>query len=146
MKTVLFLCTGNYYRSRYAEILFNWQAKPIGLAWQAESRGLDPDPLNAGAMSRHTMAALKKLGIPFDQHLRFPLVANEDDFRVAHHVVAVKGAEHRPIIERKFPTWLDQVEFWHVHDLDCCGPDEAIPHLDREVAGLVERLLRKGEH
>ena len=26
MKTVLFLCTGNYYRSRFAEIFFNWHA------------------------------------------------------------------------------------------------------------------------
>jgi len=91
------------------------------------------------------MAALKKLGIPFDKHLRFPLVADDDAFRAAHHVVAVKEAEHRSIIERKFPTWLDQVEFWHVHDLDCCGPKEAIPHLDREVAGLVERLLRRAD-
>src|SRR3954466_5276109 len=142
MQTVLFLCTGNYYRSRYSEILFNWKAEQCGLAWKADSRGLDPDPLNAGPMSRHTMAALQKLGIPYDKHLRFPLVANEDDFQAAHHVVAVKEAEHRRIIEQNFPAWLDRVEFWHVHDLDCCGPEEAIPHLDREVAGLVERLLR----
>jgi len=140
MKTILFLCTGNYYRSRYAEILFNWQAKQIGLAWQADSRGLDPDPLNAGPMSRHTMAALKKLAIPLDKHLRFPITATEADFQTAHHVVAVKETEHRPIVEQKFPKWLEHVEFWHVHDLDCCGPEEAIPHLDREVAALIERL------
>ena len=47
---------------------------------------------------------------------------------------------HRPLLERNFPQWAGRVEFWHVHDLDCCGPDEAIPHLDREVAALVERL------
>src|SRR5438270_14037875 len=90
MKTVLFLCTGNYYRSGYAEILFNWKAEECGLKWKADSRGLDPDPLNAGPMSRHTMAALRNLGIPFDQNLRFPLVANEADFQAAHHLVAVK--------------------------------------------------------
>jgi low molecular weight protein-tyrosine phosphatase len=139
-QTVLFLCTGNYYRSRYAEILFNWHAAERGLAWQAQSRGLEPDPLNWGPMSRYTIAALGKLGIPFDHHLRPPIRVTADDFRGAHHIVAVKEAEHRPIIEREFREWLERVEFWHVHDLDCCGPEEALPHLDREVAALIERL------
>ena len=40
MKTLLFLCTGNYYRSRYAEELFNHRAAPAGLNWRAQSRGL----------------------------------------------------------------------------------------------------------
>ena len=145
MKTVLFLCSGNYYRSRYAEILFNWKAQQRGLLWKADSRGLDPDPLNAGPMSRHTIVALRNLGIPYEHHLRFPLTVRDCDFVSAHRVIAVKEAEHRPIIECRFPTWLDRVEFWHVHDLDCCGPDEAIPHLDREVAALIERLAAEDQ-
>lgn len=99
MKTVLFLCTGNYYRSRYAEILFNWKAKEKDVAWHADSRGLDPDPLKPGPMSRDTMGALKMLGIPFDNHLRLPLLATEADFERAHHVVAVKegrASSHDP--------------------------------------------------
>jgi len=140
MKTVLFLCTGNYYRSRYAEILFNWQAQERNLIWKADSRGLEPDPLNPGPMSRDTMAALRNLAIPFDAHLRLPLRVTDSDFQAAHHIVAVKEAEHRPMIERSFRQWIERVEFWHVHDLDCCGPEEAIPHLDREVAALIERL------
>ena len=39
-KTVLFLCTGNYYRSRYAEALFNSVAGKMSLPWRASSRGL----------------------------------------------------------------------------------------------------------
>ena len=91
-------------------------------------------------MPRDTMVALGKLGIPFDNYLRSPLLVKEIDFKVAHHVVAVKEAEHRVMIELMFPTWLNRVEFWHVHDLDCWEPEVAIPTLNREVAGLLKRL------
>jgi hypothetical protein len=46
MNRILFLCTGNYYRSRFAEILFNWHARQRGLRWTADSRGLALDPTN----------------------------------------------------------------------------------------------------
>ena len=39
MKKILFLCTGNYYRSRYAEEIFNHMARNKGLPWRAFSRG-----------------------------------------------------------------------------------------------------------
>ncbi|MFX7063749.1 hypothetical protein ABTH87_19020, partial [Acinetobacter baumannii] len=39
MKKILFLCTGNYYRSRYAEEIFNHAARRKGLRWRAFSRG-----------------------------------------------------------------------------------------------------------
>ena len=61
MHVVLFLCTGNYYRSRFAEMLFNWLAPQRQLSWRADSRGLDPDPLNYGPISRHTREALQQL-------------------------------------------------------------------------------------
>jgi len=140
MKTVLFLCTGNYYRSRYAEILFNAKAEEMGLEWNAVSRGLAPDPRNPGPISRDTIAALQKQDICVENHLRLPMKVTEADFESNDHVVAVKEAEHRPLMLRNFPNWVTKVEFWHVHDLDCCGPDETIPHLDQEVAALLLRL------
>lgn len=140
MKTVLFLCTGNYYRSRYAEILFNARAQEMGLAWNAISRGLAPDPRNPGPMSRDTMAALQRQGITVEEYLRLPIKVTDNDFESNHHIVAVKEAEHRLMIQRDYPHRLENVEFWHVHDLDCCGPEEAISHLEQEVTGLLLRL------
>ena len=40
MKKILFLCTGNYYRSRLAEELFNHLAIKNDLPWRAWSEGL----------------------------------------------------------------------------------------------------------
>lgn len=140
MKKLLFLCTGNYYRSRFAEIYFNWHAVQRGLLWKAESRGLALDDFNPGTMSRNTLARLKEHGIPTDAYQRSPLDATHKDFLSSDHVIAVKEAEHRPLIQTRFPAMMQKVEFWHVHDLDCAGPDVAFPHLEREVAALIERL------
>ena len=59
MKRILFLCNGNYYRSRFAEIFFNWHAEQRKLRWRAESRGLALVMANPGPMSRFTVARLE---------------------------------------------------------------------------------------
>ena len=137
---VLFLCTGNYYRSRFAEIYFNWHADRHGLTWTADSRGLAIDALLNGPISRHTLASLRARGIALDTCQRSPLPVSEADLAAADHIIAVKEAEHRPIFEANFPAWCDCIEYWHVHDLDCATPDVAIPHLEREVAKFLDRL------
>lgn len=139
-KRVLFLCTGNYYRSRFAEIYFNWQARQRGLTWAAESRGLALMQCNTGSLSQYTVASLNSRGIPSEEYQRLPLPVTEADLAAADHIVAVKEAEHRPLFEAHFPAWRDRIEYWHVHDLDCAMPDEAIPHLEREVVRLLDRL------
>ena len=139
-QTVLFLCTGNYYRSRFAEIFFNWQAKRHGLSWKAESRGLALDGTTYGPISRYTVASLKEKGIAHDDDPRFPIQVSEKDLTAADYIVAVKEAEHRPIVAAKFPAWSERIEYWHVHDLDCATPDEAIPHLEKELNELLTRL------
>lgn len=141
-KRVLFLCTGNYYRSRFAEIFFNWHARAREVPWRAASRGLALVGSNVGPLSCHTVARLTALGIPIDEQQRPPLAVTEDDFAAAHHVVAVKEVEHRPLIEARFSRWLDRVEFWEVHDVDCATAEQAIPVLETQVLALLRRFAR----
>jgi protein-tyrosine phosphatase len=143
MKTVLFLCSGNYYRSRFAEIFFNWHAGQRTLAWRAESRGLALHASNVGPISRHTLAFLKTRGILPDACSRFPVAVSEHDFAAAHRIIAVKEAEHRPLVDAHFAKWRDRVEYWHVHDVDCALPAESIPHLEQEVLRLLEQLAKQ---
>jgi len=141
-KTVLFLCTGNYYRSRFAEHLFNHVAAGEGLAWQADSRGLalERGVGNVGPMSRTAMRTLERQGIVVPVPLRFPRVVVDDDLQQAALIVALKEAEHRPLFEERHPSWTEQVEFWHVHDVDEATPEEALPQIQMQVVELVRRL------
>ena len=140
--TLLFLCTGNYFRSRFAEILFNHHAQRQGLVWSADSRGIAVElgTRNVGPISRYTLGALNRRRIDPTHSMRFPIQLTEADLIQARHVVAVKEAEHRPLLARKFPAWVGRVEYWQVDDIDCAPPDEALALLEKEVVGLLTRL------
>ncbi|MGE5194922.1 MAG: low molecular weight phosphatase family protein [Deltaproteobacteria bacterium] len=145
ISTVLFLCTGNFYRSRFAEIYFNWLAPREHLPWRADSRGLALDPENYGPISIHTRRELDVLGIPLPEPLRDPRDAALCDFEAARLIVALKEAEHRRLMQSRFPSWAERVEYWHVHDLDCAGPGEALPQVKQHVEDLVTRLRRHSQ-
>jgi predicted translation initiation factor SUI1 len=142
-KTVLFLCTGNYYRSRFAEILFNSVAGKMGLPWKALSKGLalGRGVNNVGSMAVSAVKALEGMGVrAADAVARFPMQATVDDFALADWVIALKQAEHFPMMQERFPVWVEKVEFWQVDD----APD-ALPLIEQEVMRLVARIMGGGE-
>lgn len=147
-KRVLFLCTGNYYRSRFAETLFNHHAAKLGIEWEAFSRALaiELGASNVGPISPHTLAALERLAVRAEQPLRFPAACESVDLSSADLVVAVKEAEHRPYLKAKFAGWEDLVTYWHVHDLDAATPADALAEIEQLVRELVNRLDAAHDH
>lgn len=141
-KSVLFLCTGNYYRSRFAEIAFNSVAGKIGLPWRATSRGLalERGVNNVGPMAASAIKALETMAIhAAEDAARLPMPATADDFHGAGWIVAFKEVEHLPLLQERFPAWAEKVEFWQVDDAP-----EALALIEREVMDLAARLIGGG--
>ncbi len=141
-KTVLFLGTDNYHRSRFAEVLFNSVAGKMGLPWRAMSRGLalERGVNNVGPMAASAINALEAMGVrAADAVTRPPAQVTAADLEAAVRVVAVNQEEHRSLLQDRFPDWAEKVEYWQVID----GP-EAPALMEREVMGLVARILGGG--
>jgi protein-tyrosine-phosphatase len=141
-RQLLFLCTGNYYRSRFAEALFNALAAEAGLRWRADSRGLALSAANVGPISTWALAGLAALGVTPEGLARDPLLATEADLAAADLIVAVSEAEHRPLLARTIPAWAKRVTYWRVEDLHLTPADEALAALEGEVRRLIDQLGR----
>ena len=142
MKEVLFLCTGNYYRSRFAETLFNVLVDKMSLSWAAYSRGIATERGvdNIGPLSQHAHHALQARGIALPNPLPFPQQLQMEDLHRADRIIALKEAEHRPLLDEKFPDWPNTIEFWHIDDLDQAPPDIALTAIEGGIRKLLSHL------
>lgn len=143
MQKLLFLCSGNYYRSRFAEEYFNHLAEAKGLNWKAFSRGLSqimPSPNNPGPISQHTIEALEERKINGKDLTRFPMPIEENDFIKYDKIIALSENEHRPMLEARFNHHCDKIGFFEVGDLPLEHPIEAMNKLTLLVDALVGKI------
>lgn len=142
MKTILFLCTGNYFRSRFAEELFNCRAGHGRIDWQAQSRALAIERLVgvSDRMSCFAMRGLKERGFIARAAERLPQQCVHADFETADHIVAVNEPEHRPLMLERFPLWAAQIEYWKVSDADIQPWSAALAAIDTQIEALLSRL------
>jgi protein-tyrosine phosphatase len=143
MDDLLFICTGNYYRSRFAEAVFNYQAAKHNLNWQAFSRGLATHLAPDDGLSIYAHNALLNRGIPIHFTAADKASLTESDLRRATRRIALLESEHRPYIRSLFPEWEDEIEYWHAQDLDVAQADEVLPVIEAQVITLVRQLASK---
>lgn len=148
MKVVLFLCTGNYYRSRFAEELFNFRAPAQCPGWVALSRGIAVDlgSHNVGPIAPQATDGLQQRGVPFDPTAaRMPRSLEISDLDSADSIIALKYAEHFPLMRDRFFSRLSaneiaRMEYWDIHDIDVMSSDKALPLIEERLDDLMTRL------
>lgn len=138
---VLFLCTGNYYRSRFAEELFNHLAESSGLEVRATSLGFTPHPkTNLGPMSPFAFAALAQRRIIPRGANRMPAAVDRTDFARHPVCIALCEREHRPMMQTLFPELMGRVHFWNVEDLALEPPSAALAAIEFHVRILLREM------
>ena len=122
-KKALFVCSGNYYRSRLAELLFNHYAKRDEMTWRADSRGL----LEQTAYKGISSSAVKyleerELGLLVAE-VRNPRPLRFDDLEKFDLIIGLSRDEHEGLFLTRFgqiPRHLakqGKLRYWNVDDL-----------------------------
>lgn len=147
---VIFVCTGNYYRSRLAEILFNDYALKHALPWDAESRGLF-DRGSLKGLSPDAAQFLLSRGFDsvegFDKEPERLMV---DDLETTRLTIILNKNEHEPIMKMKFgrvPTMLEQagrLRYWNVYDIPARRPK--MNRIFKPQEGGEQPAESSGEH
>jgi protein-tyrosine phosphatase len=146
MNQLLFLCTANYYRSRFSEQYFNHHAALTGLNWRADSKAITRHPLFEGVegpMSPHSIEYLAEIGLQADTS-RFPARVEDEHFDHYHRVIAASRDEHYPMMQEHFPHRANGIHYFTVEDLHIYGPERALPHLVQSLDALLEELRLAG--
>ncbi len=125
---VLFVCSGNYYRSRLAEIIFNHRAAAEKLDWRADSAGLI-DVSSLSGLSEHTAAWLREHGLGDEaEDPRDPRSLTVEDLGKADLVVAMCRQEHQPMLEARFAGLgksmlrSGKLRYWNIFDVPAKPP------------------------
>ncbi len=144
---ILFLCTGNYYRSRTAEEVFNQYAADAGLSWRADSKGLRIDMENSpnpGPIAVAALSFLETQQILARGKDRFPVSVQTADFLSFDRIICLDQQEHLPMMESRFPLFAEEVEYWHFPDMPHSSPEEILPAIRDRVQRLVAELNEIG--
>jgi protein-tyrosine phosphatase len=139
-KQVLFVCTGNHYRSRFAAALFNQKVHDADLPWRAISRGLNLMPSQFGISSLARRELIKR-GVSPDLCKGEPKALAEEDLENSDLIVLMNESEHRPMMEKQFPMRDDRkIRYWHIGDTGEMNPLKACQEMTRDVEEVVRTL------
>lgn len=134
---VCFVCTGNYYRSRFAEAVFNFLSKECGESHIAKSRGLnisaaDKTAREYGELSPYTKNKMDDLEIPRNLTSKKRKSISKKDLDEFDIIVIMDRSEHFKMVKEFIGEDKDMIEaaknfkYWAIKDVSDWEPEETL--------------------
>ena len=140
---ILFLCTGNYYRSRFAEEYFNNLARSRSLPHRAASRGIGMNferLKNPGPISMDVIVTLKAMGILVNAPVRRPRKLRPEEALLFDRIICMDKKEHLPLVKKNKALKGVKVEYWNVKDLGEVPAAVGLTACRKKVEGLIQEI------
>jgi protein-tyrosine phosphatase len=132
MFQVLFVCTGNYYRSKFADIYFN-HISNLNKNSKAISRGINIDlKNNIGNISGFAFNYLTELDINIPNVERAKSLVLKD-VEQSDLIVGLDYDEHYKFLTSNFPFASNKMMFWKIPDLYKDDAKIALSKLKRKI-------------
>ncbi len=141
-KTVLFICTANFFRSRYAEAYFNCMADWNKSPHKAISGGVSIDPL-IGPMSSYTMYRMVERGIDAKCSSPQSKRVYSGDIDAADIAICVYEKEHKPMMELLYESVENQIVYWSIPDINEISPNQSLDLVEKNVDVLFNTIHDK---
>ena len=140
MNNILFVCTGNIFRSRFAEEVFNHLCEINGVDATAFSAGLQVGGYKQRKIYRPAMNELERLKIE-------PLRSNEDsvhiddiDVSIYDQIICMDEEEHKPMVRSNELLSGFTFQYWNIVDMPKVPSDKSLPKCYKKVESLIDQL------
>ena len=140
MYNILFVCTGNIFRSRFAEEVFNHLCKINGVDATAFSAGLQVGRYKQRKIYWPAMNELERLKIE-------PLRSNEDsvhindiDVSIYDQIICMDEEEHKPMVRSNELLSGFIFQYWNIVDMPKVPSDISHPRCYKKVETLIDQL------
>lgn len=140
MLKVLFVCTANIFRSRFAEEVFNSLAQSSNISAQAFSAGLKVGEYHIRKIYRPAMDQLKYLNINPKRPDELSVHINDINLQGYDRFICMDENEHRPMVESSSLLQNIDFEYWNIIDEPKVESAVSLPICYSNVKELILEL------
>ncbi|MDB2481529.1 hypothetical protein N9W84_00015 [bacterium] len=148
---VCFVCTGNYYRSRFAEAVFNHLAEECDVGHVAESRGFqisaaDEVAKKYGELSPYTRDRMDELDIEERHTSSERQMIKKEDLKLFDLFIILDRSEHFSMVKEfvgEDEEMIDSAKnfkYWGVKDVFDWKPSETLSAIFANVNKLFNEI------
>ena len=142
MYNILFVCTANIFRSRFAEEVFNFLAAEERIPAKAFSAGLKVGEYHVRKIHRPALEQLDKLNIKPKRPNELSVHIDEVQLTKYNQLICMDKAEHKPMVLSNLKLKEFNFEYWDIIDEPKVLSDVSLPICYSKVKELLDGLKK----